>query len=77
VGHQKGAGEPRRRATKVEIQSNSELQSLTSSSTRSSGVPYLQIDTQDVYDHQFSRSLYACKPEISFLMQPVSWSIKI
>jgi hypothetical protein len=35
---------------KVEIQSNSELWSLTSSPTRSPGPLYLQIDTQDVSD---------------------------
>jgi hypothetical protein len=33
--------------TEVEIQSNSELQSLTLSPTHSSGPPYLQIDAQD------------------------------
>jgi hypothetical protein len=35
---------------KVEIQSNSEFQSLTSSSTQSSGLPSLQIDVQDAYE---------------------------
>jgi hypothetical protein len=35
--------------TKVEIQSNSVLQSLTSSPTWSAGPPCLQIDVQDVY----------------------------
>jgi hypothetical protein len=46
VGHQEGVGEARRHAH----QSNSELQSLTSSLTRSLGPSYLQIDVQDVYD---------------------------
>jgi hypothetical protein len=39
--------------TEVEIQSNSELQSLTSSPTHSSGPPYLQIDAQDASNLQF------------------------
>jgi hypothetical protein len=34
---------------KVEIQSNSEFQSLTSSPTQSSGPSHLQIDLQDAY----------------------------
>jgi hypothetical protein len=32
---------------KVEVQANSESRSLTSSPTRSSGPPYLQIDVED------------------------------
>jgi hypothetical protein len=35
---------------KVEIQSNSELQSPTSSPTQSLGPPCIQIDAQDVSD---------------------------
>jgi hypothetical protein len=38
---------------KVEIQCNSELWSLTLSSTQSPGPPCLQIDSQDVSDLQF------------------------
>jgi hypothetical protein len=34
---------------KVEIQSNSEFQSLTSSPIQSSRSPYLQIDARDMY----------------------------
>jgi hypothetical protein len=39
--------------TKLDIQSNSELRSLTSSTTQSSGPRCLQIDVQDAYDLQF------------------------
>jgi hypothetical protein len=38
---------------KVEIQSNSEFQSLTSSPTRSSGPLWLQIDVHDAYQIGF------------------------
>jgi hypothetical protein len=41
---------------KVEIQSNSRLQSLTLSLTRSPRPPWLQIDAHDVYDLQFGCS---------------------
>jgi hypothetical protein len=37
----------------VEVQSNSESRSLTSSPTQSPGPPYLQIDVQDVSDLRF------------------------
>jgi hypothetical protein len=39
--------------TKLDIQSNSELRSLTSSTTQSSEPRCLQIDVQDAYDLQF------------------------
>jgi hypothetical protein len=52
---------------RVEIQSNSEFRSLTSSPTRSPGPPQLQIDVQDAYEIGFGRSTYARKEdEISF-----------
>jgi hypothetical protein len=38
---------------KVDVQSNSEFMSLTSSLTQSSGPPCLQIDVQDVSDLRF------------------------
>jgi hypothetical protein len=37
----------------VEVQANSEFRSLTSSSTRSPGLPCLQIDVQHASDLQF------------------------
>jgi hypothetical protein len=43
----------------VEIQSNSEFQSLTSSPTQSPEPPRLQIDVQDAYDIRFGCSTYA------------------
>jgi hypothetical protein len=43
---------------KVEIQSNSEFQSLTSSPIQSSRSPYLQIDARDMYYLRFSCSIY-------------------
>jgi hypothetical protein len=49
---------------KVEIQSNSEFQSLTLSPTQSAGAPCLKIDAHDT-------------KEINFSMQLVSWSNKI
>jgi hypothetical protein len=61
---------------KVMNQSNSELPS--SSPTRSSGPPRIQIDFQIAYDLRFERSTYARKAkEISFPMAPVSCSAKI
>jgi phosphoribosylanthranilate isomerase len=48
---------------KVEIQSNLEFQSLTSSSTQSSGPPQLQIYVQDAYAQK--------EDEITFPMAPV------
>jgi hypothetical protein len=61
---------------KVATQSNSELPS--SSSTRSSGPPHIQIDVQIVYDLRFGRSTYAQKfKEITFSMKPVSYPTKI
>jgi hypothetical protein len=44
---------------KVEIQSNSQFQSLTSTPTRSPGLPRLQIDVQHIYKIAFGRSTYA------------------
>jgi hypothetical protein len=44
---------------KVEIQSNSKFQSLTSSPTQNPGPPWLQIDVQDAYEIGFGRSTYA------------------
>jgi hypothetical protein len=56
---------------KVVNQSNSELPS--SSPTRSSGPPHIQIDVQIAYDLRFGRSTYARKAkEIAFPMAPVS-----
>jgi hypothetical protein len=59
MGHQGHAGEPKRLHNKVEIQSNLEFQTLTSSPTWSPGPPCIQIDAQDAYDLQFGRSTYA------------------
>jgi hypothetical protein len=56
----------------VEIQCNSEFQSLTSSPSRSSRPHQLDIDVQDSYKISFGRSTYARKEaEISFPMEPV------
>jgi hypothetical protein len=46
---------------KVEIQLNSEFQSLTFSPTRSPGSPRLQIDVHDIYQIRFGRSIYGQK----------------
>jgi hypothetical protein len=48
---------------KVEIQSNSEFQSLTSSPTRSTRPLRLQIDVQDAYQIGFGHSIYAQKED--------------
>jgi hypothetical protein len=57
-------------------QSNLELPS--SSPTRSSGPPRIQIDVQITYDLRFGRSTYARKAkEITFPMELVSCSTKI
>jgi hypothetical protein len=48
---------------KVEIKSNSEFQSLTSSPTRSPGSPQLQYDVQDTYKIGFGRSTYTRKED--------------
>jgi hypothetical protein len=54
---------------KVANQSNSEL--LSSSPTRSSGPPRIQIDLQIAYDLRFGRSTYERKAkEINFPMTP-------
>jgi hypothetical protein len=61
---------------KVASQSNSELPS--SSPTRSSGPPRIQIDVQIADDLHFGRSTYARKAkEITFPMAPVSCPTKI
>jgi hypothetical protein len=61
---------------KVTKQSNSELPS--SSPTRSTGPPHIQIDVQIAYHLCFGRSTYARKSkEITFLMAPVSYQTKI
>jgi hypothetical protein len=61
---------------KVANQSNSEL--LSSSPTRSSGPPHIQIDVQIAYDLRFGCSTYAWKAkEIKFPMAPVSCPTKI
>jgi hypothetical protein len=57
-------------------QSNSELPS--SSPTRSSGPPRIQIDVQIAYDLRFGRSTYARKvKEITFPIALVSYPTKI
>jgi hypothetical protein len=61
---------------KVANQSNSELPS--SSPTRSSGPPHIQIDVQIAYNLRFVRSTYAQKAmKISLLMTSVSCPTKI
>jgi hypothetical protein len=50
VGHQQGAGEPRKHTHMVEVQANSKSRSLTSSPTRSPRPPSLQIDVHDASD---------------------------
>jgi hypothetical protein len=57
---------------KVEIQSNSELQSLTLTPTRSPQPRWLQIDVHDAYGIRFGCSTYAQKEnEIKFPDEPV------
>jgi hypothetical protein len=61
---------------KVAKQSNSELSS--SSPTRSSGSPCIQINVQIAYDLRFGRSTYAWKvKEITFSIALVSYPTKI
>jgi hypothetical protein len=63
---------------KVEFQSDSEFQSSTSSPTRNSGPPQLQIDVQDAYEIRFGLSTYARKDdEIKFPMAPIPGPTKI
>jgi hypothetical protein len=63
---------------KVEIQSNSEFQSLTSSPTQSLGPPQFQIDVHDTYNIVFGRSTYAQKEdETNFPMALVQGLNKI
>jgi hypothetical protein len=63
---------------KVEIQSNSEFQSLTMSPTRSLGSSRLQIDVLDAYKTGFGHSTYTwIEEEINFLMALVLGPTKI
>jgi hypothetical protein len=63
---------------KVEIQSNSEFQSLTLSPTRSSGPPRLQIDVLDTYHIVFGHTTYTGKEdETNFPMALVLGPTKI
>jgi hypothetical protein len=63
---------------KVDIQPNSELQSLTSSPTKSLGPLQLQIHVQNAYDIRFGRSTYLQKEdEINFPMTIVPGPTKI
>jgi hypothetical protein len=63
---------------KVDVKSNSEFQSLTSSPIRGLGPPRLQIDVQDAYKIRFGRSTYARKEdEITFPMDTVPGPNKI
>jgi hypothetical protein len=63
---------------KVEIQSNSEFQSLTLNPTRSPRPPRIQIDVQDTYQIRFGCSTYAQKEEdITFAMALVPGPTKI
>jgi hypothetical protein len=63
---------------KVDIQSNSEFQSLTSSPTQSLGPPQIQIDIQDTYEIGFGSSTYARKEdEIKLTMESVPGLNKI
>jgi len=60
----------------VEIQSNSEFQSL--SPTRNPGPPCIQIDVQDAYELRFGRSTHARKAKkITFPMGLVPCPTKI
>jgi hypothetical protein len=62
----------------VEIQSNLEFQSLTSSPTQSPGPPQLHIDVQNAYQIRFGRSTYAQKEdEITFPVALVPGPTKI
>jgi hypothetical protein len=57
---------------KVEIKSNLEFYSLTSSPTQGIGPHLPQIDVQDTYKIRFGRSTYAQKEnEITFPMAPM------
>jgi hypothetical protein len=56
----------------LEIQSNSEFQSLISSTTQSLGSPRLQINVHDAFQIEFGRSTYARKEhKITFPIAPV------
>jgi hypothetical protein len=78
VGHQGVLESQRDMHAKVEIQSNSEFQSLTLSPTRSPRPLCLQIDAHDMYDLRFGRSSYSWKDkEIRLPTQLVSCPTKI
>jgi hypothetical protein len=63
---------------KVEVQFNSEFQSLTSSPTQGPGPPQLQIDVQDTYNIGFGRSTYERKEDKTiFPMASVPGQTKI
>jgi hypothetical protein len=63
---------------KVEIQSNSDFQSLTSSPTWSPRPPRFQIDVKDSYEIRFELSTYAQKEEeIGFPMASVPGPTKM
>jgi hypothetical protein len=63
---------------KVEIQSNSEFYSLTSSPTQSPGPPWLHIYVQDTYEIRFGRSTYPRNEEdTNFPMALVSGPTQI
>jgi hypothetical protein len=62
----------------VEVQYNSEFQSLTSSPTRSLGPHRLQIDVQDAYEIGFKPPRHGRKEDkINFPMELVSSPAKI
>jgi hypothetical protein len=62
----------------LEIQSNSELQILTLSPTRSPVPPQLQIDVQDTYKIRFGHSTYAQKEDkIKFPVEAALGRIKM
>jgi hypothetical protein len=63
---------------RVEIQSNSEFRSLTSSPTQSPGPLWLHIGVQDAYEIGFGHSTYERKEdEINFPMALVPGGNKI
>jgi hypothetical protein len=61
--HQEGAERQGDAHIKVEIQSNSEFQSLTSSLSQSPGPPRFQIHVHDTYEIGFGHSTYAQKED--------------
>jgi hypothetical protein len=64
--------------SKADIQTNSEVQSLISSSTRSPGPPYIKIDAQYAYNLRFGCFTYAQKEyKIMFKIAPGPSTTKI